>query len=185
MKTVFVNFGYLLTYFEECQLFIYIFRANVSCLFTFSATCLHCQRFVYIFNQVYIIVSAVCLHCQLSVYIFNCLFTLSAVCLHWSSSFSCLFIMQILNFRTKYIFWSQCDSHQGCSSSQSSLLPSKAMIGHKGHTKAKHALLHSHSKRVNRTESRNASKRTQNQKCPSASLGLDRIESFPAKFPAL
>ena len=92
MKTVFVNFGCLLTYFEECQLFIYIFRANVSCLFTFSATCLHCQLFVNIFNQAYIIVSAVCLHCQLSVYIFNCLFTFSTVCLH--CIVSCLFTLQ-------------------------------------------------------------------------------------------
>ena len=61
------------------------------------------------------------------------------------------------------------------------------MIGHKGHTKAKHALLHSHSKRVNRTESRKAkqSQRPNGHKTKmslSASLGLDRIESFPAKF---
>ena len=73
-----------------------------------------------------------------------------------------------VDFWTKYGF---CHSvpHQPCSSSQSSLLPSKAMIGHKGHTKAKHALLHSHSKRVNRTESRKAkleTKRTQNQNVP-------------------
>ena len=96
------------------------------------------------------------LQCILIIYIVSYLFTFSAVCLPWR------------NFWTKYAF---CHSvpHQPCSSSQSSLLPSKAMIGHKGHTKAKHALLHSHSKRVNRTESRKAkleTKRTQNQNVP-------------------
>ena len=73
------------------RLFVYIF----SCLFTFSAVCLHVQLFIYLFSCLFTFL-AVYLHCQLFIYMFSCLFT--------------FFVIYILfaNFLTIFLNLSQC-----------------------------------------------------------------------------
>ena len=72
---------------DEIILGIRFFKNYIfSCLFTFSAVCLHFQLFLYIYSILFTF-SAVCLHFQLFflhfqlfLYIYSCLFTFSADC---------------------------------------------------------------------------------------------------------
>ena len=76
----------------KCQLFVYIYPTNVSCLLTFPTDCLYHGT---IFSCLFIFIlrmSAVYLHFQLFVYI---MVLLSAVCLYHGNIVSCLFTLTL------------------------------------------------------------------------------------------
>ena len=79
------------------QLIVYI----VSCLFTLSAVCLHCQLFVCLFTFSNFQAKQVFCHDKSLNSWFSavCLFTLSAVCLQFFQLF--VYIFKNLNFRAK------------------------------------------------------------------------------------
>ena len=89
------------------QLIVYI----VSCLFTLSAVCLHCQLFVclftfLIFKQKHWKITTFLPKWRFKLVIFKCLFTISAVCLQFSNVNNQLFVY-FFNFQAKTLIFAK------------------------------------------------------------------------------